>query len=244
MTAAQTAIVILEEVEVVELHREGIEGQQGIGQQLAGACDVLDGFGGLQRTTDARDAAQYTHHRAGLDLLLSGRFWKDAAVAGCAWYVRHQLTLEAVDTAHTEGLALHHAGIVDEILDGEVVRSVYHEVVLLDHLPYRILSQVFFVLDHLHIGVEGSDGSLGRLYFRVSYIFGAMYDLSLQIGERHAVAIGYAQCPYSCSCEVECNGRTESTCTHDEHTGLEELLLPLRTYTLQDEVAVVSSFLF
>jgi len=154
------------------------------------------------------------------------------------------LAVESQDAAVREGLAGHDAGIVDEEFHGEIVCAVDHEVIILDDVEgiRRVEKLVKGV--YLHLGINGLHLLLGALYLGHTHVFGEMDDLSLQVAQVDHVGIDHTYTPHTGGGKIHAHRRAKAAGTHDEHLGIENLLLPLKSHVLQQDVAAVTLDLF
>ena len=129
LLATESTVGALDKVEALPLHREGIEGEKAVGEQIAHVSKIFDTLGGLNGAQHAGDRAEHAYGGAGLYVFLGGRLGKQATVAGGAGHVSHQLSAIATDTAHGKGFPQEHTGIVDQVFRGEIVGAVDDEVV-------------------------------------------------------------------------------------------------------------------
>ena len=72
----------------------------------------------------------------------------------------------------------------------------------------------------------------------------AVDDLSLQIGKVYLIRICDADSAYARCSEIHRCRRTESARTYDEHLGIEQLLLSLCAYLLEDDMTRIALYLF
>ena len=165
------------------LHRQGVEGEQRVGEKFAHAREILDALSGLNRAQHAGYRAQHTHHSAGLNIALRRGLRKQAAIARRTWHVGHQLTAIATDAAHRICLAQHYTGIVYQILGGEIISAVDHEVVGTNQVEGIGLAEISLVCNHLYIGIDGLHTFAGHFYLGPAHIAGAVQHLALQIGD-------------------------------------------------------------
>ena len=97
---------------------------------------------------------------------------------------------------------------------------------------------------HLYIRIDGNHLLLGAFHLRSIQVFGLMDNLALQVTEVYHVSIHDTDMSHASCSEVEGDWGTQSSRTHDEYLGIEELFLPLATYILKEDVATVSFYLF
>ena len=97
---------------------------------------------------------------------------------------------------------------------------------------------------YLHIRIDGNHLLLGAFHLRGVQVLGLVNDLALQVTEVYHVSIHDTDMSHASCSEVEGDWGTQSSSTHDEYLGIEELFLPLETYILKEDVAAVSFYLF
>ena len=64
LLATEGAVGTLGEGEALPLHREGIEGEKVVGEQIAHASQVFDALGGLNGAQHAGDRAEYAYGKS------------------------------------------------------------------------------------------------------------------------------------------------------------------------------------
>lgn len=97
---------------------------------------------------------------------------------------------------------------------------------------------------HLYIRIDGNHLLLGAFHLRSIQVFGLMDNLALQVTEVNHIGIHDTDMSHASRSEVEGNRGTQSSSTHDEYLGIEELFLSLEAYILKEDVAAVSLNLF
>ena len=155
-----------------------------------------------------------------------------------------RLSLEAEDSAVRERLSGHDARVVDEELHGEVVSTVDHEIVVLDNIESVVRGQELVIGIHLHIGVDSLYLVLGAFHLGHTHISGEVNHLALQVAQVHHVGIYDTDGAHAGSSQIEAHGSTQSTGAHDEHLGIEDLLLTFHAHILQEDMSAVSLNLF
>ena len=97
---------------------------------------------------------------------------------------------------------------------------------------------------YLHIRIDGNHLLLGAFHLRGVQVLGLVDDLSLQVAEVNHIGIHDTDMSHASRSEVEGNWGPQSSSTHDEYLGIEELFLSLEAYILKEDVAAVSFYLF
>src|SRR6266511_2956478 len=156
--AADRAVRVLAHPDVLEGQLQRVVDDQPAHQRLADAGDQLDGLVGLDRADRGAEHAEHAALGAGGHHPRRGRFRVQAAVARAVLGPEDaDLPVEAVDRAPDVGLALQHAGVVDQVAGGEVVRAVHHQVVAADQLAGVLRGQPGVVQGHAHERVDLGD---------------------------------------------------------------------------------------
>ena len=229
------------ELYLAEFHRERIVGEQVTREQIAHAENVLDGFHRLQTTDNAAHSANHARLLAGRHGIFRRRFLEHAAVAGAlARNVRHELSLKTDDSRMGERLLRHHAGVVDEELRREIVRAIDDEIVILDEVEDVVAGDEGVVRNHLHVGIHRFHRLFRGLHLGLAHILRSVDNLALQIGKVDHVGISNADGAHACCGKVHRHGGPEAASANHEHLRIQELLLTLRAYFLQDDVAGIA----
>ena len=142
-----------------------------------------------------------------------------------------------------EGFASHHAGIIDEKLDGEIVGGINDEVIVADDVQCVGRIEKLSIGLHLHIGIDGLNLLLGALYLGHTQIFGEMDNLPLQIAQVHHIGIHHSDSAYTGRREIERDRRTESAGTHHQHARIHNLLLAFHTHILEQDMTGITLYL-
>src|SRR6266542_982924 len=140
--AADRALRVLANADVLEGQLQRVVDEQPPDQRVADAGDELDRLVGLDRADRGAEHAEHAALGAGGNHAGRGRLGVQAAVARPVLGPEHaRLPVETIDRAPHVGLALEHAGVVDQIAGGEVVRTVDHQVVRSDDLAGVVRGQ-------------------------------------------------------------------------------------------------------
>ena len=129
------------------------------------------------------------------------------------------------------------AGIVDEELDGKIIRTVNNKVVFLDDIESIGCLQKLSMCFYLYMRVDGIDRFLRRFNLPLVHIGSRVDDLALQVAEVNHVVIYNADGANAGRRQVHGNRGTQSACTNDEYFAFAYLLLTFHTDILQKNVA-------
>src|SRR5436190_1954644 len=140
MVAADGALGILAELQLAELHAEGVVEHEASDEGLADAEDQLDGLGRLDEADRAGEDAENAAFGAARNEARGWRLGIEATVAGAALIGEDgRLTLEAENGAVDVGLAKQDAGVIHQVASGEVVGAVDADVLVLEDVE-RVLA--------------------------------------------------------------------------------------------------------
>src|SRR6266498_3110865 len=146
------------------------------------------------------------------------------------------LPVELVDRPVDQWFAEHLRGVVHQISNGEVVRTVHHDVVLPQDLERVVRIQHQVVPDHVDIGVDGVDPVRRRVHLGPAHVVGVVQELALEIGQVHAIEVGDPQGPHARCGQIHRRGRPEAARSDTQDLRLEQLALPGRSNLGQDDV--------
>src|SRR5579884_2042975 len=133
MCSADRAIGVLAQLQLAELHAQGVYEQQAAYQRFAFTENELDDLGRLNDAEQSGQNSEHTALRARRDKPRRRRFRIEATVARAFLGGEDAgLPFKAEDGGIGIRLSAEHAGIVDEIARGEIVRAVGDDVVVLD----------------------------------------------------------------------------------------------------------------
>ena len=102
-----------------------------------------------------------------------------------------------------KGLPVHNAGVVDEILGGEIVRAVHDKVVFSDNIQDIICSKVLMTGVDADMRIYLPQLLFGGIHLAASYIWREVYHLALQVGKLHRVTVRNAERPRTGSRQIE-----------------------------------------
>src|SRR6266540_3002154 len=239
--ATDRALRVLADADVLEGQLQRVVDEQPSDQRVTDPRDELDRLVGLDRADGGAEHPEHAalgarRHHAG-----RGRLGVQAAVAGSVLGPEHaRLTVEAVDRAPDVGLALEHAGVVDEVARGEVVRAVDHQVVGADDLAGVVRGQPGLVQGDLDVGVDLTDLVAGALQLGPADVGGAVDDLALQVGGVDLIEVHQADVAYSGRGQVHRVGRAEAAGADQQDVGLLQPLLAVHGHVGNDEMARVA----
>jgi len=160
-----------------------------------------------------------------LDLRVLGKQARVARRVLASLIENHELAVEADRRAGHQRLAVLHAGAVDGVARGEVVRAVEHDIGAGDEL-----GKVFDSLVQWHdfdVGVHRAERRARRLDLHGADRFRAVKDLPLQVGQVDLVGIRQRQLADSSGSEVERRRAAEAARADDQRARGAQLLLPL-----------------
>ncbi len=209
--------------------------------RVADPGDQLDRLVGLQRPDGAAEHPEHAAFGAGGDHPRRGRLRVQAAVAGPVLRPEDaELAVEAVDRAPHVGLALQHAGVVDQVAGGEVVGAVDHQVVAADQLAGVLGVKAGLVEDDLDVGVDLGNLVGGALQLRPADVGGAVDDLALQVGGVDHVEVDQAELPDPGGGQVHGVGGAEPAGADQQHPGVAQPQLPVHGHVGDDQVPRVA----
>ncbi len=151
---------------------------------------------------------------------------------------RH-LPLEAEDRAVDVRLAQQHAGVVDQVAGGEVVRAVDDHVVVPEQLQGVRGVEPRLVGDDLDVRVEVAQALGGGLDLRPAHGGAAEEDLAVEVALVDHVEVDQAERADPRRREVEAERRAEAAGADHQHLGRLELALPQGADLGEDQVAAV-----
>ena len=135
-------------------------------------------------------------------------------------------------------------GVVDEVAGGEVVRTVHDQVPAVGEDALDVLRrESLLVGDDVDVGVERLERPLGRQHLRLSEGVRRVDDLALEVRVVDDVRVDDAERAHSGRREVERRGRAEPAGADQEHTRVEQLLLPFLTDLRDQDVPRVAGAL-
>ena len=241
MRAAHRAIRVLPQLQLTELHLQGVIDQEAPDQRFADADDELDGLGGLDHADDAR---QHTKHAAfGAAGHESGRrrLGIEAAVARAVLGPEHGcLSFEPEDAAVGVRLAGEHAGVVHEVPGRKIIGAVEDDVVLAEQLERVLRGQRRLVRLDLHVRIHRVDLALGRGELGAAHIVGRVDDLPLQVAEVDDVKVDDAEAPDAGRRQVHRGRRTEAARADAQDAARLDLALRVHAHLRHDQVPAVA----
>ena len=242
MVAADGALGVAANRDLVEGRVERVEEKEAAGKRLADAEGELQHLARLERADDARQDAEDATFRAARRELRRRRAGVEAAVARPVLRVedRH-LALEAVDRPVDDGDPVPHRGVVHEVAGREVVRPVEDHVPAVREDPLDVLGvEPLLEGDDRDVGVERLDRALRRVDLRLAEPVGRVDDLALEVRVVDDVRVDDPDRPYTRRSEVEGGGRAEAAGADQQHAGVEQALLALLADLWDQQVAPVA----
>ena len=118
-----------------------------------------------------------------------------------------------------------HAGVIREVARREIIRAVHHDVVLPDDVHGVLGREPDAVEDDLYAGVDALDGVARGFALVAADVFGAVEDLSLEVGEINGVEIHEAELADARRGEIHRDGGTEPARANAQDAGGFDLLL-------------------
>ena len=137
-------------------------------------------------------------------------------------------------------LAQQHAGIVDQIARGEIVRAVGDDVVVLENFERVGAREHGVVLDDVQRRIERDELLRGGVELFAADVFGRVDDLALQIAGVHDVEIDQTQGADAGRGQIESQRRAQTAGAHAEHARGFQLALAFHAHFGQDQVARVA----
>ena len=171
------------------------------------------------------------------------RWWLgiEAAVARPFLRVKNRgLPVEAEDRAVDVRLAEEHAGVVDEVARGKVVRAVEDDVVVAQDVECVLGGQRAVVRHDVDVGIEVEQPRACRIQLRRADIGGAVKHLPLQVRDVDVVEVDEPDASHARGGEIQRRGRAQPPRADDQHRAARELLLPFFAELRQREVAGVA----
>lgn len=245
MVAADGALGIATELELAELHVEGVEEHEASGEGGAFADGELQNFGGLDAADDAgEDAEDAAFSAAGNHAGWRG-FGIEAAVTRSA-EVRCEdagLAIESENGTVDVGFLEENAGVVGEITSREIVGAVDDDVVLADDVEGVFAGEPGVMDDDFAGRVDAENGFLGGVGLGTSDVGSGVYDLALEIGEIDGVEVDDANFADAGGGEIHGDGGTEAASADAKDAGGADFLLSGQADFGQDQVAGVTPYL-
>ena len=222
-------------------HLQGVVDHQPAEQRLADAGDELDRLGDHDRPDRRAQHAEHAALGAGRDHPGRRRHRVEVAVVGAVLVPEDaDLALEPVDRAPHVRLAEQHAGVVDQVAGGEVVRPVQDQVVRPEDVQRVVGVQPLLVQDHVDVRVDLGDRLLRRQRLGLAEVGHAVDHLALQVGLVDHVEVDDAEGAHAGGGQVEQSGRAEPAGPDDQHLRVLEPLLPGHPDVRDDQVAAVA----
>src|SRR6185369_17129167 len=150
-------------------------------------------------------------------------------------------SLEAVDGGVDVRLPQQHAGVVDQVAGGEVVRPVRDHVVVAEDLKGVRGGEARLVGDDAHVGVDVPQALLGGDELLAADVARPVQDLALQVRVVHHVEVHDPQGAHAGGRQVQGQGRAQAPRPHAEHPGRLELPLSGQAHLGDDQVPGVSA---
>jgi hypothetical protein len=241
MVAADGALGVAAELELAELHVEGVEEHEASGEGGAFAEGDLQNFGGLDAADDAREDAEDAAFRAAGNHAGWRGFGIEAAIAGSA-KVRSEdagLAFKTENGTVDVGFLEENAGVVGEVTGREIIGAVDDDIVLADDVEGVFAGKPGVMDDDFAGGVDAVDGFLGGFSLGTSDVRGGVNDLALEIGEIDGVEVDNADFADTCGGEIHRYGGTEAAGADAKDAGGADFLLSGQTDFWQDQVAGV-----
>ena len=241
LLSAERALRILAQLQLPELHLQGIVKNQTADQGPPAAQNQLDGFGGLNQSDDSGEDSQDAPLGATGNQSRRRRLRIEAAVAGTLAGVEHRrLALEPEDAPVDVGLVQQNAGVVHQVAGGEVVGSVDHDVVSGNDVQGVVGRQHGFVGLHPDVGIDIQDLLPGGVQLGTTHVLGAVNDLPLQVAEIDGVEVDQPQLPDAGGRKIEAQRSPQAPGPHQQDAGGLQLLLALHADFGHDEVPAVA----
>ncbi len=200
-----------------------IDQQQTADQRLAESGQQLER---LQRLQAADHAHQRTDHaRLAAGQLGLAAMPVQAVIAGAGFQPRiehGELSLETNRRTADQRLSGLHAGCIDRLADGEIVRAVEHQIDLGNHCIQRVGIQPAAIRNQAHMRVQCFQPGHGGVDLVQAKRWCVVNDLTLQVGQVQRVEVGQMQFANPCSREIQRYRRAEPTETDNQRPALLE----------------------
>ena len=93
---------------------------------------------------------------------------------------------------------------------------------------------------HVHVGIVGVEGILGRHYFGTAHVVVVMQDLALEVGDLHHVEVHDADGAHAGEGQIDGGGRSQAAGADYQDLGVHELALTKTAHLAHDDVPAVT----
>ena len=136
-----------------------------------------------------------------------------------------------------------HRGVVEQVAAGEVVGAVHHHVVAGQYLHDVVGPEPGVVGDHVHVGVEGGEGLLGRVDLALAHPVDVVEDLALQVRLVHHVHVHDAEGADAGRGQIHGGRGAQAARPQQQHLGLQQGQLALLAHLGHQQVPLVAAAL-
>lgn len=118
------------------------------------------------------------------------------------------------------------ATVANQITGGEVVASVYNDVIIGNQTAGILPVEAKRVGVHFYITVQSPQSLGGTVYLKLSYFVLRIQYLALQVADTDRIIVRQTYCTYSCTCKVEGGRGTKSACAYYQNSCLMQFSCP------------------
>jgi hypothetical protein len=117
------------------------------------------------------------------------------------------------------------ATVANQITGGEVVASVYNDVIIGNQTAGILPVETKRVGMHFYITVQSPQSLGGTVYLKLSYFVLRIQYLALQVADTDRIIVRQTYCTYSCTCKIEGGRGAKSACAYYQNSCLMQFFL-------------------
>ena len=117
------------------------------------------------------------------------------------------------------------ATVANQITGGDVVASVYNDVIIGNQTAGILPVEAKRVDVHFYITVQSPQSLGGTVHLKLSYFVLRIQYLALQVADTDRIIVRQTYCTYSCTCKVEGGRGTKSACAYYQNSCLMQFFL-------------------
>ena len=150
------------------------------------------------------------------------------------------LSFKSLNSAVHIRLVQRAATVANQITGGEVIASVYNDVIFGNQTAGILLIETERIGMYFYITVQSLQSLGGTVYLRLSYLVFRVQYLALQVADTDRVIVHQTYCTYPCTCKIEGGRGTKSACAYYQNSCLMQFFLSVFSYFGKRGLSAVS----